>query len=149
MVAVRLISLHERVFMNDMFLFGSMVACTLGLIGAFIAYGIYGGAHGSLSTAKAGEFYNFEYLQPNAGDPERYLAKVLSVYVLDDKAVNRLNTRSTYRRNDSNFQRSNHLVTCQTADGKIRNFYAERTVNCRKPLLAGAVFKTGLASLLF
>ena len=139
----------KGIFMNDVLLFGSIATVVVCCLAMFAAYGIYGGVHGSLSTAKAGEFYNFEYLQPNAGDPERYLAKVLSVHVLDDNAIRRLNTRSAYRRNDSNFQRSNHLVTCQTADGKIRNFYAERTVNCRRPLLAGAAFKTGLANLLF
>jgi hypothetical protein len=40
-------------------------------------------------------------------------------------------------------------VTAQTPDGKIRNFYAERTRNVRRPLLGGVAFKTGLASLLF
>ena len=149
MGSVRLVSLHERVSMNDVILFGSIATIVVCCLAMFAAYGIYGGAYGSLSTAKAGEFYNFEYLQPNAGDPERYLAKVLSVHTLDENAIRRLNARSNYRRHDSQFVRTNHLVTCQTADGKIRNFYAERTVNCRRPLLAGAAFKTGLASLLF
>lgn len=135
--------------MNDVFIFGTIATVTVCLLAMFAAYGVYGGTHGSLSTAKPGEFYNFEYLQPHAGDPERFLAKVLSVNVLDENTIRRLNRRSNYRRNDSNFQRTNHLVTCQTADGKIRNFYAERTVNCRRPMLAGAVFKTGLANLLF
>ncbi len=135
--------------MNDVMLFGSIAVAVVCCLAAFAAYGVYGGVHGSLSTARPGEFYNFEYLQPHAGDPERFLAKVLNVHTLDDHAIRRLNARSKYRRHDEQFVRTNHLVTCQTADGKIRNFYAERTVNCRRPMLAGAVFKTGLASLLF
>lgn len=149
MDSVRLVSLHERVSMNDVMLFGSIAVAVVCCLAAFAAYGVYGGVHGCLSTARPGEFYNFEYLQPHAGDPERFLAKVLNVHTLDDNAICRLNARSNYRRHDEQFVRTNHLVTCQTADGKIRNFYAERTVNCRRPLLAGAVFKTGLASLLF
>lgn len=135
--------------MNDMFLFGSMVACALGLIGALIAYGIYGGVYGSLSSARVGEFYNFEYLQPNTGESDRFLVKVVGVSRLTNEQISKLNAHSNYRRYDSAFQRTNHLITGQSADGKIRNFYAERTVNCRRPLLAGAVFKTGLANLLF
>ncbi len=135
--------------MNDVILFGSIATIVVFCLAAFAAYGVYGGIHGSLSTARPGEFYNFEYLQPNHGDPERFLAKVLSVHTLDENAIRRLNARSNYRRYDDKFVRTNHLVKCQTVDGKIRNFYAERTVNCRRPLLAGAAFKTGLASLLF
>ena len=135
--------------MNDMFLFGSTIACALGLIGALIAYGIYGGVHGSLSSARVGEFYNFEYLQPNTGECDRFLVKVVGVSRLTNEQISKLNARSNYRRYDSAFQRTNHLITGQSADGKIRNFYAERTVNCRRPVLAGAVFKTGLANLLF
>ena len=141
--------LTERVFMNDVLLFGGILAGVTAVIVAALAYAVYGGVHGTLASAKPGEIYNFIYKQPLQGEPERYLAKVVEVHTLDDYSIRRLNARSNYRRYDDKFVRTNHLVKCQTVDGKIRNFYAERTVNCRKPLLAGAVFKTGLAGLLF
>lgn len=104
---------------------------------AFGYYAVYGGFRANLSNAKVGQVFNFEYLQPLEGEPERYLAKVLDIATLDSNTIERLNRRSNYRRNDSNFQRTNHLVTCKTVDGNVRQFYAERVVNCRRPLLAG------------
>ena len=77
------------------------------------------------------------------------MAKVLEVHRFSEDWISRLNRTSRYRRNDPEFQRSKHLVTAQTPDGKIRNFYAERTSNVRRPLLGGVAFKTGLASLFF
>lgn len=135
--------------MTDAFILGSIAAAVLVGLAGFVVYGIYGGTESSLSNAKPGEIYNFEYLQPVTEDPKRFLAKVLTVRSLDDGTIQRLNARSNYRRYDYEFARTNKLVTCQTPDGKIRNFYAERTINCRKPLLAGTVFKTSLAGLLF
>lgn len=96
------------------------------------------GVRDNLANAEVGKVYNFDYLQPFAGEPHRYRAKVLDVYSLDEDGIRRLNRRSNYRRNElknGTFQRSKHLITCQTKDGKIRNFYAERTVNCRRPLI--------------
>jgi hypothetical protein len=118
-------------------------------IAAFLTYAIYGGPRGSLSTARVGEVYNFVYEQPAKGDPERFLAKVLDVHTLDSASIRRLNARSAYRRNDPQFVRTNHLVTCKMPNGTVRNFYAERTKNCRKPLLAGTLFKSGLAAMMF
>jgi hypothetical protein len=114
----------------------------------FAYFNVYSGVHRSLENAKVGEVYNFEYEQPLHGDPERFLAKVLNVTELSESAISRLNYSSNYRRYDDSFVRTKHLVTCQTADGKIRNFYAERTRNCRRPLLAPVVFKAGFAHLL-
>jgi hypothetical protein len=96
------------------------------------------GVRDDLANAEIGRVYNFDYLQPFAGESHRYRAKILDVYSLDDDGIRRLNRRSNYRRDELQtgaFQRSKHLVTAQTADGKIRNFYAERTVNCRRPLI--------------
>ena len=135
--------------MNDTVLFGSIFAGVVGLLVAFVAFHIYRGVHDSLTNAKVGTVYNFEYVQPVTGTPERFMAKVLDVSVFSDDWIARLNRTSRYRRNDPEFQRSRHLVTAQTPDGKIRNFYAERTRNVRRPLLGGVAFKTGLASLLF
>jgi hypothetical protein len=135
--------------MNDVILFGGIFAGVIAALVAFSVFHIYGGVHDSLSNARVGTVYNFEYLQPVTGSPERYMAKVLDVNVMPEGYISVLNRRSRYRRNDPTFQRTKHLVTAQTFDGKIRNFYAERTVNVRRPLLGGLLFKTGLASLLF
>jgi len=135
--------------MNDVFM---MVAAGAGFVAgilAFSAFHIYSGMKDSLTNARVGGIYNFEYVQPVTGTPERFMAKVLEVHRFSDDYIARLNAKSNYRRHDSNFQRGRHLVTAQTPDGKIRNFYAERTRNVRRPLLGGVAFKTGLASLLF
>jgi len=135
--------------MNNVILFGSIVCFVFGGLLAFAAFHIYRGVKASLSTAQIGSVYNFEYVQPVTGMPERFMAKVLEVQRFSDDYIARMNAKSRYRRNDPEFQRSRHLVTAQTPDGKIRNFYAERTRNVRRPLLGGVAFKTGLASLLF
>lgn len=129
-----------------------MIGC--GVVGlaavcAFAYFHTYRGVRDSLSNAKIGQVYNFRYLQPLTDVPERFMARVVNVQVLDEKQIEKLNRRSNYRKYDSEFQRSRHLVTAQTFDGKIRNFYAERTADVRRPLLGKVVFKTGLASLLF
>lgn len=116
---------------------------------AFVLFHIYGGIHDSLHNAQIGRVYNFLYEQPLHGMPERYMARVLEVHRLSNDSIARLNATSRYRRHDNNFQRTTHLVTAQTPDGKIRNFYAERTRNVRRPLLGQVAFKTGLANLLF
>lgn len=134
--------------MNAMIGAGVLVAGVVGLI-AFAMFHVYGGVHGNLANAKVGQVYNFKYEQPLFGQPERYMAKVISVHTLDDESIRRLNARSRYRKYDDNFIRTRHLVTAQSHDGTVRNFYAERTTDVRRPLLGGVVFKTGLASLLF
>lgn len=134
--------------MSDFVLFGGIFAVAVVGLMLAIAYGIYGGVHASLANAKEGEVYNFLYEQPLHGDPERFMAKVISVNVLTDEDIRRLNKKSRYRRDDPIFQRTRHLVTAQTVDGKVRNFYAERTKQCKRPMLAGAIFKAGFAHLL-
>ena len=126
-------------------LVGGMVLASV----AFVLFHIYGGLRDSLTNAKVGSVYNFLYEQPLHGEPERYMARVLEVHRLSQDSINRLNARSRYRRYDDKFQRTTHLVTAQTFDGKIRNFYAERTRNVRRPLLGKFVFDTGMASWLF
>ena len=135
--------------MNDTMLLGSIFACVAGVLVTFAAFHVYGGLRDSLSNAKIGTVYNFLYEQPLHGEPERYMARVLEVHRLSNESIQRLNSSSRYRRYDPTFQRTTHLVTAQTPDGKIRNFYAERTRNVRRPLLGGVMFKTGLANLLF
>lgn len=133
---------------NDMMMI-AIVAGVVGMIVGFAGFHIYSGIRDSLTNAKIGGVYNFEYIQPVTGTPERFMAKVLEVHRFSDDYLARLNSKSRYRKDDPMFQRSKHLVTAQTPDGKIRNFYAERTRNVRRPLLGGVAFKTGLASLLF
>jgi uncharacterized membrane protein YccC len=135
--------------MNDMTMFATIVGCVVAGLIAFGVFHTYMGLRDSLSNARVGSVYNFEYVQPVTGTPERFMAKVLEVHRFSDDYISRLNATSRYRRYDDKFQRSRHLVTAQTPDGKIRNFYAERTRNVRRPLLGGVAFKTGLASLLF
>jgi hypothetical protein len=114
---------------------------------SFLAYSIYGGTRASLTNASVGDVLKFEYEQPLHGEHKRFLARVVEpVYTLDDSSIKRLNRTSRYRRNDPVFQRTKNLVVCETPDGKIRQFYAERVKNCRKPLLASVLFKTGLAA---
>lgn len=128
-------------------LIGAVLVGVVGLV-AFL-YNAIRGVSGSLATAQVGEVYNFEYEQPYHGDPERILAKVIEpVYTLNDYQISRLNTRSRYRANDPNFKRTKHLVTCEMADGSIRNFYAERTRNVRRLPIGHPVFRAVAAMIL-
>lgn len=107
------------------------------------------GYAGSLTSAKVGEVYNFEYEQPYHGEPERVLAKIIEpVYTLDDNSIRRLNARSAYRKNDPNFKRTKHLVVCEMPTGEIRQFYAERTKNVRKLPLSNHLFRAVAAMVL-
>ena len=69
-----------------------------------------------LADAEVGQVFNFEYLQPLHGDSERHLAKVIEKTVLSDRAIEALNRRSGYRKNDKDFKRTQLLPTrLQTA----------------------------------
>lgn len=131
--------------MNDMLVFGFCYVAVLLAIICFTFYHIYWGVHDSLTHANIGSVYNFRYFQPVTGDYERYLAKVVDIRNLTKLEISRLNWASDYRRFDKEFQRTNTLVTCQMADGSFRQFYAERSDMCRRPLVAGLLFKAGVA----
>ena len=121
--------------MNDVVLFCLAAMIGIGFIFAYLA--CFVGKPASLCEAKIGEVYNFEYLQPLTGERKRWKAKVVEPVVhFDDRSIQRMNARSNYRRHDAEFKRTNHLVTCETNNGEYRQFYCERAVNCRKPLLA-------------
>jgi len=140
--------LNERVDMNDSVMIAVGVVSAVVAVG-FLLYQAVRGVHGSLTTARVGDIYNFEYEQPHRGDPERVLAKVIRpVAVLDEATIRRLNARSAYRRNDPAFQRTKHLVTCEMPTGEIRNFYAERTRNVRRSVFGGRMFRTAVAAML-
>jgi hypothetical protein len=133
---------------NEMFV---MIGAGVVAVIAFLAltYNIVRGVHGSLTNAKVGEVYNFEYEQPYHGEPERILARVIEpVYTMDDYQIKRLNARSNYRANDPNFKRTKHLVTCEMVDGSIRNFYAERTKNVRRCVFTNRLFRNAVAAML-
>lgn len=135
--------------MNDVVSYSFFAIAIVSAVVAFALFHVYSGVNASLSAAKVGEVYNFEYLQPHKGDPERYMIKVVEVSTLNERQISKLNTTSNYRKHDSNFMRTNHLVTGESPDGTVRNFYAERAVNCRRPLLGGALFKSGVAAMMF
>jgi len=124
---------------NVMMIAGILFAGALVLV-MFGVYAVYGGSRAELCNAKVGEVYNFEYMQPLHGEPKRVLARVIEPVVrLDNRTIQAMNARSSYRRNDPKFERTNHLVTCETVDGNIRQFYCERVKNCRKPLFGSVV----------
>jgi len=135
--------------MNDVVLFGGIVGALCIVAIAFLFNAVYGGSKANLANAAEGQVFNFVYEQPLHGTHERFLAKVIGKQTLTADQIAKLNRRSRYRANDPEFVRTNHLVTCRTADGKVRNFYAERVTNCRKPLLAGVLFGSNLAARLF
>ena len=134
--------------MNDgmIFLIGG-IAAVFAL--AVILYNAVRGVHGSLTSAKVGEVYNFDYEQPHHGESKRVLAKVIEpVHTLDDFQLRRLNARSGYRRNDPKFVRTKHIVTCEMPNGEIRNFYAERAKNVRRSVISNRFFRTAVAAML-
>jgi hypothetical protein len=134
--------------MDTSVMIGGIFIAVAVLLGSFILYSFYGGSRSYVCNAKVGDVFNFEYEQPLHGEPKRFLAKVIEpVYTLSDDRISYLNRSSNYRKNDPIFKRTKNLIVCETPDGKIRQFYAERIKNCRKPFLAGALFKTAAAML--
>ena len=103
----------------------------------------------SLASAQIGRVYNFNYKQPMSGESRRHLAKVVAVRKLTEEDIRRIATSSNYRKCDSEFERTETIVTCQMPNGKHRNFYAERTDNCSQSSLATFLFWSGAARLLF
>lgn len=103
----------------------------------------------TLKQAKVGSVYNFEYDQPYSGETCRHLARVVGVRSLTEDDIRRIESQSDYRRYDSNFRRTETIVTCQMPNGEYRNFYAERTSNCVRSFLGWLLFNTGLARLMF
>ena len=129
---------------------GFFIVVGIGMVAVFgfLAYNLRVGFNADLREAKRGELYRFKYLQPTKGKAERYMVKILDSRPMTTNEITRLNNSSRYRRNDPMFIRTGHLVTGQCSDGTIRNFYAERTSNVRRPLLGGVVFNSRFASFL-
>ena len=117
-------------------------------IAGFVWFNLYHGVSGDLKNAREGEVYHFRYLQPATGDYERHMVKVLKNVALTDEQIRKLNARSKYRRFDNSFRRTNHLVTGQSPNGQIRNFYAERVESCRRSGVGRLAFTMGIANLL-
>ena len=117
----------------------------VGVVFSYLVYMFTSGSHDTLSEAKVGHIYHFNYQQPLNGEKQRYMAKVLDIHRLSEDSIRRLNKQSQYRKNDVQFHRTTHLVTAQTPDGKIRNFYAERTSNVRRPLLGKVLYRMAFA----
>ena len=145
---VRLVFNLKGFLMSDFVVLSGIAFGVVCVISAFVFYSVYGGSKANLANAVEGQVFNFVYQQPLHGTHERFLAKVIGKQTLTADQIARLNRKSRYRASDPEFIRTANLVTCRTADGKVRNFYAERVSNCRKPLLAKVLFKSGVASLL-
>lgn len=133
--------------MTDVFLFACCFVIAFGLVSLFVLYHIYGGVNDTLACARIGAVYNFRYFQPLTGDYDRYLAKVVAIRNMTKSEIARLNWHSVYRMSDKNFHRTNTLVTCEMSNGDYRQFYAERSDMCKRPLVAGLLFKAGVAHL--
>ena len=126
--------------MEDLILLAGIAVVSAIFLFGLALNAVYGGKNASLCDARPGQVFNFEYLQPLNGDNKRVLAKVLEpVEYRSDTKLQNMNRTSTYRKNDPFFKRTNHIVTCETADGSIRQFYCERVRNCRKPLFGSLV----------
>ena len=126
--------------MDNVFISLSIIVVSATALVMFGIYSVYGGRAASLCEAKPGQVFNFEYLQPLNGNSKRVLARVLEKpYRFTDMELQRMNRVSSYRKNDKDFKRTNHIVTCETHDGEIRQFYCERVKNCRKPLFGSLV----------
>lgn len=95
----------------------------------------------SFANAKPNSVYSFDYVQPLTGERTRKFAKVIQKRTLDNLWLNYLNMNSDYRSHDPNFKRTNNLVMCKMTDGEIRQFYAERVVNCRRIPFAGLMYR--------
>ena len=72
------------------------------------------------------------------------MVKILDSRPMTTNEITRLNNSSSYRRNDPMFIRTGHLVTGQCSDGTIRNFYAERTIDCKKTIMPNVLNKVGI-----
>ena len=111
-------------------------------LASLVAFNFYSGISASLTNARVGEVYNFDYEQPLHGEHKRILARVVEpVYTLQDSTIKRLNRISYYRKNDPSFQRTKHLVTCEMPNGDVRQFYAERASNVRRSVIGNQLFK--------
>jgi hypothetical protein len=92
------------------------------------------------ANAKPNSVYSFDYVQPLTGERTRKFAKVIDKYKFEDSWLKYLDSTSKYRRTDPTFKRTNNLVMCKMTDGTIRQFYAERVVNCRRIPFAGLMY---------
>ena len=124
----------------DMIAVGLIGAIVVGIVGLFAM----GGTAARLDQAKAGEVYTFTYLQPNTGVHKRHLVKVIDNYKLPEHTIERLNRQSDYRKNDKTFIRTDHLVTGKDKYGQIRNFYAERAIDCKKSWTGKLAYNFGI-----
>jgi hypothetical protein len=88
-----------------------------------------------LKDSKLGEVVNFTYRQPVSGTARRFLAKVMEIKGLSPEEIKRMDGVSEYRRSDPEFKRTPTLITCSLPGGHVRNFYAERTESCVKPIM--------------
>jgi len=124
----------------EMVVLGIVGFMVVGVVGLFAM----GGTPARLDQAKTGEVYSFTYLQPNTGVHKRHLVKVIDNSKLPEHTIERLNRQSDYRKNDKTFIRTDHLVTGKDKYGQIRNFYAERAIDCKKSWTGKLAYNFGI-----
>lgn len=124
----------------EMVFLGIVGFMVVGVVGLFAM----GGTPARLDQAKVGEVYTFTYLQPKDGVHKRHLVKVLDSHKLAKEAIDRLNETSNYRKDDNTFMRTGSLVTAQDKHGNVRNFYAERAIDCKKSWTAKLAYNFGI-----
>lgn len=93
-----------------------------------------------LKEAEPGDIVNFTYKQPLSGSGKRYLAKVVGVRKLTMEEIAEIASKSDYRAGDSEFHRTETLVTCTLPGGVSRNFYAERSEGCVRPPMGNIMY---------
>lgn len=93
-----------------------------------------------LKEAEPGDIVNFTYKQPLTGAGKRYLAKVVGVRKLTPDEIMAITIKSDYRQGDSEFHRTETLVTCTLPGGVSRNFYAERSESCVRPQMGSVMY---------
>ena len=102
----------------------------------------------SLNKVRNGDVISFDYLQPHEDYRPRLFEQVVDRQPMTLEQISRLNSRSSYRRNDPIFERSGDLVTTKDKAGHYHHYYSNRGVRVRKHLLVKqllAVAKTGRA----
>lgn len=76
------------------------------------------------ATFKRNQVVKFVYLQPRQGRAFRY-GRIVGWRELSEDKLQKLNRYSGYRCTDSGFYRSKTLLTVESVDGSIQQYYDE------------------------
>lgn len=75
-------------------------------------------------TFKRGQVIKFFYVQPRQGEPFRY-GRIIGWREITEDKLSKLNMCSNYRWGDDRFFRSRRLVTVESVNGSIQQYYDE------------------------